>query len=120
MRNFRNELTPIKDATHRNFEFDIYRINDFEEWKKIRTIKLIDYQKKVVCGGSSGLEIFHRKNGRELDLVTIEVYDIYVDPEKSRFHGLDKKVAYKKQYITLETLNTILDIAENEDWNFYT
>ena len=44
MRNFRNELTPIKGVTHRDFEFDIYQINDFEEWKKIRTIRLIDYQ----------------------------------------------------------------------------
>lgn len=120
MRDFRKELSSIKDATHRSFEFDIYRINDFEEWKKIRTVKLIDYQKKIVCGGSAGLEIYNRKNGKKLDLVTIEVYDIYMNPEKYVVGEIEKKQAYKKTYITLETLNTILSISENEDWDFST
>jgi hypothetical protein len=120
MRDYRNEMEYIKDATHRNFEFDIYQINDFEEWKKIRTIRLIDYQKKLICGGSNGLKIYHRKNGRELKLVTIEVYDVYMNPEKYGVGDLDKKQAYKKKYITLETLNTINLISEKEDWDFST
>jgi len=120
MRKFRTELEPIKNATHKEFEFDIYSINDFEEWKKIKTVKLIDYQKRLVCGGSMGLEIFHRKNGRKLDLVTIEVYDIYMNPEEYGVGNLDKKQAYKKKYITLETLNTIDRISEKEDWDFST
>jgi hypothetical protein len=120
MRDYRSELNTIQDATHRNFEFDIYKINDFEEWKKIRTIKLVSYKKKLICGGSSGLKIFHRKNGRKLNLVTIETYDIYMNPEEYGIGELDKKQAYKLQYITLETLNTILDISREEDWDYDT
>lgn len=120
MRKYREEINTIKTANHKDFEFDVYKINEFEEWKKIKTVKLIDYQKKLVCGGSSGIEIFHRKNGRTLDLVTIEVYDIYMNPEIYGLVDLDKKLAYSKQYITLETLNTILYISEKEDWNFST
>jgi len=120
MRNFRNEIYPIKDAIHKDFEFDIYKINEFEEWKKIRTVKLIDYQKRLVCGGSMGLKLFHRKNGRVLDLDTIEFYDVFMQPEKYGMENLDKKQAFKKTYITLETLNTIDLISEKEDWNFST
>ena len=120
MRNFRGEMSKIEGATHRSFEFDIYRINDFEEWKRIRTIRLIDYQKKLFFFGSSGLEIFHRKNGRKLVLETIEVYDVYMNPKEYGLCVLDKKEAYKKQYITLETLNTIDYISEKEDWDFST
>lgn len=120
MRNFRNEIDPIKDVMHKDFEFNIYKINDFEEWKKIKTIKLIDYQKKLVCGGSTGLKLFHRKNGRILNLNTIELYDAFMDPEKYGLENLDKEQAFKKTYITLETLNTIGSISEREDWKFST
>jgi len=67
-RDYRAEINPITEATHKNFKFDIYKINEFEEWKKIKTIELINYSKKYNCGGSGGIEIFHSKNGRELGL----------------------------------------------------
>jgi len=117
-RDYRNEMNPIKDATHQNFKFDIYKINEFEEWRKIKAVELINYSKKYNCGGSGGIEIFHSKNGREVDLLTIETYDLVMHPERHSTYVEDKTIFFKKNYITLETLNTIIDIADNEGWQW--
>jgi hypothetical protein len=120
MRDYRNEMDYIKGATHKSFEFDIYKINKFEEWEKIKTIKLINYDKKFNCSGSGGCSIFNRKNGKELELLTIETWDIATNPEKYNI-DLDensRKNILKKNYITLSTLNTIDLIAENENWDY--
>jgi hypothetical protein len=116
MRDYRNELNPKKNATYENFKFDIYKINKLEEWKKIKTVKLINYAKKFYSSGSGGVNIYHKKNGQELDLCTIETYDIIMQPEKYGTYVEDKSIAFKKNYITLETLNTIDLIADREDW----
>ena len=39
-------------------------------------------------------------------------------PEQYGVEIIDKKQAFKKKYITLETLNTIYLIAEKEDWHY--
>lgn len=114
MRDYRNEMEPIKNATHKNLEFDIYRINKYEEWKKIKTVKLIDYRKKFECGGSGGCSIFNLKNGKELELLTVETYDLAME---TKDRELIKKFL-KRNYITLETLNTIFQISEEESWDF--
>jgi len=117
-RDYRNEITPISNATHQNFKFDIYKINEFEEWKRVKTIELINYAKRYNCGGSGGIEIFHSKNGRKLDLLTIETYDLVMYPERHGTYVEDKTIFLKRNYITLETLNTITDIADNEGWEW--
>lgn len=118
-RDYRNEMSPIKDATHQNFKFDIYKINEFEEWKKIKTVELINYSKKYSGGGSGGGEIFHKKNGKKLDLLTIETYDLVMHPEKYGTYVEDKAIFLKRNYITLETLNTIYRIADKNHWEFF-
>jgi len=112
MRDYKNENNPIRDAVHKIFEFDIYKINSFEEWKKIRTVKLIDYKKIFSCSGSGGCEIYNRKNGKKLDLLTFETYDYIMKNGDINY----KQEFLKRNYITLETLNTIDLIAEKEDW----
>jgi hypothetical protein len=115
--NYENKIDPIKNVAYATFEFDIYKINEFREWKKLKTIKLINYQKKLNCSGSSGLTLFHKRNGKKLYLPTIETYDIYIKPEKYGVYEINKVNAFKMNYITLETLNTIIDISQNENWN---
>ncbi len=109
-RNYRNEINPIKNASHKSFKFDIYKINKFEEWKIIKTIELIHYDKKFESSGSMGGSIFHKKNGRELDLSTIETYDAFKEMK-------DVDSALNKNYITLETLNTLFWISDKEGWD---
>ncbi len=120
MRDYKNEVDPIENATHINFKFDIYRIDKFEEWKKIKTVELINYSKKWDFSGSAGCILFHKRNGKKLDLNTIETYDMYINPENYGIEIVNKNVAFKENYITLETLNTIDLIAENECWNYNT
>ena len=117
-RDYRAEINPIKNATHQNFKFDIYKINEFEEWKKIKTVELINYAKIYIGGSSGGVEISHKRNGKKLDLLTIETYDIVMHPEIHGTYVEDKTIFFKKNYITLETLNTIYHIADNENWDF--
>jgi len=111
-RDYRNEMNPIKNATHKSFKFDVYKINKFEEWQILKTIELINYDKKFKSGGSMGGSIFHRKNGKELNLSTIETYDIFMEIK-------DTDSALNKNYITLETLNTLFWISDKEDWDRY-
>ena len=86
------------------------------KWNNV--VELDNYSKKYNCGGSGGIEIFHSKNGRELDLLTIETYDLVMHPERHSTYVEDKTIFFKKNYITLETLNTIIDIADNEGWQW--
>ena len=118
-RDYRAEIDPIKDATHQNFKFDIYKINKFEEWKKIKTVELINYAKIYIGGSSGGVELLHKRNGKKLDLLTIETYDIAMHPEIHDTYVKDKTIFLKKNYITLETLNTIYHIADNENWQSF-
>ena len=116
-RDYRNEMSPIKDATHQNFKFDIYKINKFEEWKIIKTIELISYDKKFESGGSNWFNLFHKKNGKKLELSTIENYDMLTNPEKYGIELIGENLVFKHNYITLETLNTLWNISKNEEWN---
>ena len=118
MRNYREEVEPIKDMSHKIFKFDIYKINKFEEWRKIKTIELINYSKKFNSGGSGGGSLYHRKNGKELNLSTIETYDTIAEAEKYGIYIEDKSIAFQKNYITLKTLNTLYLIANEEEWCF--
>ena len=118
MRDYRNEMQPIKEAEYQSFEFDIYKINKFEEWEKIKTLKLANYAKKFEGGGSGWCSLFNKKNGGKLTLSTIETYDIFMHPEQYGIEIIDPKKAFKKNYITLETLNTIYLIAEKENWHY--
>ena len=45
---------------------DIYKINKFEEWEKIKTLKLANYAKKFEGGGSGWCSLFNKKNGGKL------------------------------------------------------
>jgi len=116
-RDYRNEINPIKGVTHQNFKFDIYKINKFEEWKIIKTIELINYDKKFESGGSNWLNLFHKKNGKKLELSTIENYDMLTNPEKYGIKLIGKNLVFKHNYITLETLNSLWNISKNEEWN---
>ena len=105
MRNYSKEIEPIKDAEYETFEFEIFKINAKGEWKKIRTAKIRDY-KDFNCSNSSGCDLYNRKNGKKLDLCTVEFYDISTNPPEEFIWALDKERAYKSNYITLSTLNT--------------
>ena len=59
-----------------------------------------------------------KKNGKKLTLSTVETYDIFMNPEQYGIETIDTKQAFKNNYITLETLNTIYLIAEKEDWHY--
>jgi hypothetical protein len=52
----------------------IYSINTKGEFKPKRTINIDDYY-IYDCGGSSGIEIKHKKNGRKLFLATKELFE---------------------------------------------
>ena len=116
-RDYRNEMNPIKDATHKNFKFDLYKINKFEEWKIVKTIELINYDKKFESGGSNWFNLFHKKNGKKLELSTIENYDMLTNPEKYGIELIGKNPVFQYNYITLETLNTLWNISKNEEWD---
>jgi len=118
MRDYRKEMNPIEKAEYKSFEFDIYKINKFEEWKKIKTLKLANYDKKFDGGGSGWCSLFNKKNGKKLVLFSIETYDMFMNPERYGVEIIDQKKAFKNNYITLETLNTIYLIAEKEEWHY--
>jgi hypothetical protein len=100
-------MYPIKEAEYQSFEFDIYK-----------TLKLANYDKKFEGGGSGWCSLFNKKNGKKLTLSTVETYDIFMNPEQYGIETIDTKQAFKNNYITLETLNTIYLIAEKEDWHY--
>lgn len=95
MRNYKKEIEPIKEADYQNFEFDIYKINKTEEWTKIKTLKLADYNKKIYAAGSGWCGLFHKKNGQKLILSTAETYDIFMNPQLYGVEILDKKEVFR-------------------------
>ena len=56
----------------------IYKLNAKKEWKLKKEIDLENY---TYCqyGGSSGIDLFHKKGGRKLSLSTEETYDMIID-----------------------------------------
>lgn len=55
-------------------EIKTYNINKDKVWKYKRIIELNDY-KHCKVGGSNGLILYHRVNGKPLSLRTIECYE---------------------------------------------
>ena len=43
---------------------------------------------------------------------------MFMNPERYGVEIIDQKKAFKNNYITLETLNTIYLIAEKEEWHY--
>ena len=53
----------------------LHKIQKSGEWKKMRIIDTNDYYFHN-CGGSLGIDLKHRKNGKILELYTPEFYEM--------------------------------------------
>lgn len=82
----------------------IYSINTKGEFKPKRTINIDDYS-IYNCGGSSGISIKHKKNGRKLFLATKEFFE-YCMIEYEKWKP-DIGVTYS--YVTDENGNKLRD-----------
>lgn len=84
-----------------------YSINRQGEFKEK---KVLDMQKYTYydCGGSKGIDLKNKKNGKILYLYTEEYYEFLCEEEYKEFLPM----AYKKTYIKVEQLNELLSYFE--------